>query len=86
MFKIKGGVGLRGVRQWVLRRDIDDINEINDINAEIVKTLSKKNKNYDVIDFGQKYAIDYNNFYVYKNKIIKKKGKIKKKKKLGNFI
>ena len=63
-------------------RDIDDINEINDINAEIVKTLSKKIKNYDVIDFGKNYVNDYNNVYVYKNKIIRKKGKIKKPKKL----
>ena len=63
-------------------RDIEDINEINDINEEIVKTLSKKNKNYDVIDFGKNYVIDYNTVYIYKDKIIRKKGKIKKPKKL----
>ena len=63
-------------------RDIEDINEINDINEEIVKTISKKNKNYDVIDFGKNYVIDYNTVYIYKDKIIRKKGKIKKPKKL----
>ncbi len=63
-------------------RDIEDINEINDINSEIIKTLYKTNKNYDVIEFGEKYVIDYNKVYVNKNKIKRKKGKIKKQKKL----
>jgi len=63
-------------------RDIDDINEINDINNEIIKTLSKKNKNFDVIDFSKNYVIDYNKVYIHKDKILRKKGKIKKPKKL----
>ena len=61
-------------------RDIEDIDEINDIKSEIIKTLSKKNKNYDVVDFSKKYVIDYNKVYVNNNKIKRKKGKIKKQK------
>ena len=63
-------------------RDIEDINEINEINSEIVKTLSKKNKNYDIIDYSKCYVIDYNKVYINKDKIQKKIGKYKKPKKL----
>ena len=61
-------------------RDSEDIDEINYIKSEIIKTLSKKNKNYDVVDFSKKYVIDYNKIYVNNIKIKRKKGKIKKQK------
>ena len=38
-------------------RDIEDIEEIKEINEQIIKTLSKKNKNYDLIDFTKKYIM-----------------------------
>ena len=63
-------------------RDIEDIEEIKEINEQIIKTLSKKNKNYDLIDFTKKYVIDYNKLYINKDKILRKKGKFKKPKKI----
>ena len=62
--------------------DIEDIEEIKEINEQTIKTLSKKNKNYDLIDFTKKYVIDYNKLYINKDKILRKKGKFKKPKKI----
>ena len=62
-------------------RDIEDIKEIEDINAEIIHTLTKKNKNFDIIDSNKSYVIDYNKIYINNDRILKKKGKLKKPKK-----
>ena len=63
-------------------RDIDDVSEIQEINNEIIKTLSKKIRNYDEIDSNKSYVIDFNKVYINKDKILKKKGKYKKSKHL----
>ena len=58
-------------------RDIDDVSEIQEINNEIIKTLSKKIRSYDEIDSNKSYVIDFNKVYINKDKILKKKGKYK---------
>ena len=60
-------------------RDLEDITEIELINQEILKTLTKKIKNYDIIDYNKGYVFDYNKVYINNNQILKKKGRIKKK-------
>ena len=63
-------------------RDIDNTEEIEDIKSEIIKTLEKKNKNKNEIDFDKFYVIDENNIIVLNNKIIeikRKKTKLNKK-------
>ena len=56
-------------------RDLEDKDEIENINKEIVSSLSKLKNNYDIIDFNKSYVIDYNKIYV-----AKKKRKVKKSK------
>ena len=63
-------------------KDLEDREEIEVINREILKNLSKLNKNYDVVDYNKSYVIDYNKIYKSNGVIYKKKGKIKNKKKL----
>ena len=41
-------------------RDLEDKDEIENINKEIVNSLSKLNKNYDIIDYNKSYVIHYN--------------------------
>ena len=60
-------------------RDIDDLEEIKKINAEIEKTLQAKNKKYDNINSNKNYVFDYNKVYKSSGKIYKKKGKYNKK-------
>ena len=60
-------------------RDISDLEEIKKINAEIEKTLQAKNKNYDIINYNNKYVFDFNKVYKSNGKIYKKKGKYDKK-------
>ena len=62
-------------------RDIDDVKEIEEINQEITNTLLKKNKNFDILDPNKSYVIDYNKIYINNDRILKKKGKLKKQKK-----
>ena len=54
-------------------RDIEDIKEIEEINKEIINTLLKKNKNFDIIDSNKSYVIDYNKIYINNDRILKKK-------------
>ena len=54
-------------------RGLDDKDEIENINKEIVSSLSKLKKNYDIIDYNKSYVIDYNKIYVSNGKIYKKK-------------
>ena len=64
-------------------RDLDDINIIKDIQKEIVKTLERKNKAKDKIDFDKKYVLDDKNIIISNNKILnneKKKKKVKSNK------
>ena len=63
-------------------RDIVDIKEIEEINNEILKTLSKKNKYYDFLDFNKDYVIDFNKISINNDRIIIKRGKLKKKEQL----
>ena len=60
-------------------RDIDDLEEIKKINAEIEKTLQAKNKKYDNINSNKNYVFDYNKVYKSSGKIYKKKCKYNKK-------
>ena len=52
---------------------IRDIEEINSINYNIKKTLKVKNKNYDIVDFRNKYMFDYNLAFKSNGKIYKKR-------------
>ena len=63
-------------------RDLEDKNEIEIIKKEIIKTLERKNKNVDIINFEKFYVIDDKNIYIKNNKFLDKKEnkKIKTKK------
>ena len=61
-------------------RDLDDEEEITNIKNEIIKTLERKNKNTDKINYEKFYVIDANNTVIDENKIVKRKGKKKDKK------
>ena len=67
-------------------RDLEDKNEIEIIKKEIIKTLERKNKNVDIINFEKFYVIDDKNIYIKNNKFLDKKEnkKIKIKKILKN--
>ena len=54
-------------------RDIEDETEIDNIKKEIIKTLERKNKNIDIINFEKFYVIDDKNLYIKKNKFLDKK-------------
>ena len=54
-------------------RDLEDNDEIENINKEIVSSLSKLKENYNIIDYNKSYVIDYNKIYVSNVKIYKKK-------------
>lgn len=62
-------------------RDLDVKDEIDLINKNIIKTLSKMNKNIDKINFNDKYIIDSLKIKINKNKIIEKYVKYPKQKK-----
>lgn len=62
-------------------RDLDVKDEIDLINKNIIKTLSKMNKNIDKINFNDKYVIDSLKIKINKNKIIEKYVKYPKQKK-----
>ena len=53
-------------------RDLEDNDEIENINKEIVSSLSKLKENYNIIDYNKSYVIDYNKIYVSNVKIYKK--------------
>ena len=54
-------------------RDIEDETEIDNIKQEIIKTLARKNKNIDIINFEKFYVIDDKNLCIKKNKFLDKK-------------
>lgn len=65
-------------------RDIENKEEIDMIKNEIVKTLEKKNKNVDILNYEKYYVLDDLNIIISNNKILEKKKKKKyKKKKFG---
>ena len=58
-------------------QDLEDREEIEVINREIIKSLSKLNKNYDIVDYNKSIIIYYNkiyksNFVIYKKRENKK--------------
>ena len=61
-----------------IQREIKDREEIEVINREIVKNLSKLNKNYNIVDYNKPYAIGYNKIYNSNGVIYKKKMENKK--------
>ena len=61
-------------------RDLTDEEEINIIKKEIIKTLERKNKNIDFINYDKYYVIDGNNVIISKNKLLKDKSQKKGKK------
>ena len=67
-------------------RDILDITEIEHINQEILKTLKKKNKNYDIIDYNKGYVFDYNKVYIINNQILKKRVRLIRKQNKLKFL
>ena len=56
-------------------QDLEDREEIEVINREIIKSLSKLNKNYDIVDYNKSIIIYYNKIYKSNWVIYKKKGK-----------
>ena len=54
-------------------RDITDENEINEIKDEIIKTLKRKNKDFDIINFEKYYVLDDDNIIIKNNEILKAK-------------
>ena len=52
-------------------KDLEDIEEINIIKNEIIKTLSKKGKDYDIIEYDKFYVFDDTDIKLQKNKIVK---------------
>ena len=64
-------------------RDLEDETEIDIIKREIIKTLERKNKNIDIINFEKFYVIDDKNLCIKKNKFLDNKdNKNKKTKKI----
>ena len=67
-------------------RDLEDETEIDIIKREIIKTLERKNKNIDIINFEKFYVIDDKNLCIKKNKFLdnkdNKNNKNKKTKKI----
>ena len=59
-------------------RNIEDTNKIENINNEIKKNLQRKNKYYDIVEYNKFYVIDYNLVYIKKDKILKKRVKLRK--------
>ena len=46
------------------------VTELDNIKKEIIKTLERKNKNIDIINFEKFYVIDDKNLYIKKNKFL----------------
>ena len=64
-------------------RDLEDETEIDIIKREIIKTLERKNKNIDIINFVKFYVIDDKNLCIKKiNFLDNKDNKNKKTKKI----
>ena len=62
-------------------RDLEDKLEIENIKKEIITTIERKNKNFDIINYDKFYVIDENKVIIVHNKITEKKGNKKKYKK-----
>ena len=67
-------------------KDLEDRDEIEIINDEILKSLSKLNKTYDIVDYNKSYVIDFNKIYISNGIIYKKKEKSKMKKNKSKFL
>ena len=65
-------------------RDIEDADQINEIKDEIVKTLQKKNKNSDIINYDKFYVLNTKDILIKDNMLIKAKKSNKKNKKEKN--
>ena len=59
-------------------RDIEDADQINEIKDEIVKTLQKKNKNSDIINYDKFYVLNTKDILIKDNTLIKAKKSNKK--------
>ena len=67
-------------------RDIDDINEIEEIKNNIKITLSSKNKNIEYLNVNEFFVLDYKDIKINENIITENKKNKKQKKKKNSLL